>query len=178
MFCLALTANEIKAQVVRAETASISSAKISCYVITPIGIMKIRDMHFGKIVSGYSGSIVLSPENGIASTTGNVSLGTGGDYVSAASFEVSDGLGNSTGIRRFYAGYTITLPSNEVILVNESGNTMKVSNFTSYPSSSGYGNFKNGEGELSIGATLYITANQGLGNYMSSAPFPVTVNFY
>ena len=135
-------------------------------------------MRFGNIVSGSSGSIILSPENGIASVTGNVALGTQGSIVSAASFEVSDGLSNNRGVRRYYAGYTISLPSNEVVLVNENGKTMRVGNFTSYPSASGYGNFKNGAGELSVGATLFVNADQSLGNYASTAPFPVTVNFY
>ena len=89
---------------------------------------------------------------------------------------MTDGVNASKTKQRFYSGYTITLPSHEVVLVNESGESMRVSNFTSY--SSGYSNFKDGVGELSIGATLYVSSRQGLGNYVSSAPFPVTVNFY
>jgi hypothetical protein len=166
----------LEAQVMRAEEVVTAKTSVSCSIVTPIGIVKIRDMHFGKIVSGNAGSIVLSPESGIASITGNVSLGAKASMVSSASFEISDGLSNSRGIRRFYSGYSITLPSNEVVLVNESGKTMRVSNFTFY--SSNYTDFINGTGVLSIGATLFVNADQGLGNYASSAPGPVTVNFY
>jgi hypothetical protein len=135
-------------------------------------------MRFGNIVSGNAGSVALSPEGGIAAITGNVALDMKGSTFSSASFEVTDGLGNNTLTQRLFTGYSVTLPSNDITLVNETGQTMRVSNFTSNASASGTGNFVNGTGVLTVGATLYVSAEQGLGNYVSSAPFPVTVNFY
>ena len=76
-----------------------------------------------------------------------------------------------------FTEYTITLPSNDVVLVNEEGKTMRVGNFTSNPASTQKGTLVNGIGQLSVGATLYFEADQGLGQYASATPFPVTVNF-
>lgn len=76
-----------------------------------------------------------------------------------------------------FTEYTISLPSNDVVLVNEEGKTMRVGNFTSNPASTQKGTLVNGIGQLSIGATLYVEADQGLGQYASATPFPVTVNF-
>jgi len=63
-------------------------------------------------------------------------------------------------------------------MFNGLGKTMRVSNFTSSPSASGYGTITNGKGILTVGATLYVNAMQDVGNYVSSSPFPVTVNYY
>jgi hypothetical protein len=135
-------------------------------------------MYFGSIISGNAGSITLSPEGTTPVTTGNVSLKSAQGLISAAAFEVNDGLGNSPTTTRYFTGYSISLPTSDITLVNEEGKTMRVSNFTSNPSSSGYGTFTNGLAMLTVGATLYVSASQGIGKYMSTTPFPVTVNFY
>jgi len=70
------------------------------------------------------------------------------------------------------------LPTTDITLVNEEGKTMRVSDFTSTPSATGFGTFTNGTGSLTVGATLYVSASQGIGKYTSTSPFPVTVNFY
>ncbi|MBV5336699.1 MAG: DUF4402 domain-containing protein, partial [Deltaproteobacteria bacterium] len=95
-----------------------------------------------------------------------------------ATFEVNDGLGTAPNTTRYFTGYSISLPTSDIILVNDEGKTMRVSNFTSTPSNSGYGTFTNGIGVLTVGATLYVNASQGIGKYVSTSPFPVTVNFY
>ena len=166
------------AQVIPAEMGAYASAKVSCTIVSPIGIIKVRDMNFGKIVSGNAGTVQLNPDGEIPLTSGEVSLQTTNNIFTAAILEVSDGLNNSPDTQHFFTGYSITLPSHDVTLVNEAGKTMRVSNFTSTPSASGYGNFTNGKGILKVGATLYIEAYQGVGMYVSVAPFPVTVNFY
>ena len=153
-----------------------ANASVSCFIITPIGIVKLQDMHFGNIVSGNAGSVVLNSDGNISDVTGNVALETKGSFYSAALFSITDGLTNKAIVRNLFSGYSLTLPSSDVILMNSSGNTMRVSNFTSSSYSSR--STKNGEGILSIGATLYVSSNQGLGSYASSTPFPVTVNFY
>ncbi len=178
LFVLQVTSREVQGQIPSGEFAVSASASISCIIITPIGIVKLQDMHFGNIVSGNSGTIELGSDGVVSNVTGDVSLETKGSIFSSALFEITDGLGNNTGTTRLFSGFSITLPSNDVILANSQGQTMRVSNFTSNTLASGTGRFKNGEGILSIGATLYVTSNQGLGNYASTTPFPVTVNFY
>ncbi len=161
-----------------AENGAVAYANITCFVISPIGIIKVKDMYFGTIVSGNAGSVVLSPEGDRPTTTGNVTLKSAQGIISAAAFEVNDGLGNAISTQRYFTGYSISLPTSDITLVNEEGKTMRVSNFTSNPSSTGYGTFTNGIGTLTVGATLYVNASQGIGKYTSVSPFPVTVNFY
>lgn len=166
-----------QAQVAQVGNGVFASAKVSCLVVAPIGISKVRDMYFGNIISGSAGSIVLSPEGGRAVINGNVALESDRGAVSSASFEITDGLENNPETQRFFEGFSVTLPSDDVTLVNETGSTMLVSNFTS-SHSPGVGTLVNRTGVLTVGATLHVNAEQELGNYASITPFPVTVNFY
>jgi hypothetical protein len=181
---LALTAlmmaffSKSEAQVVPVIVSNVAYADVSCVVISPIGIIKLQDMNFGSIISGQAGAVTLPPDGGKPITSGNVTMETSNSVVSTATFQVSDNQGNSTKAVHYFTGYTITLPTNEVILANESGQTMRVANFTSIPSASSFGTFTNGEGTVSIGATLYVNAAQGIGQYASTSSFPVTVNYY
>lgn len=152
-------------------------ANISCVVVAPILITKTRDMNFGSIVAGAKGSIVLPPDGGKPIATGTVSLESASSLAATATFEVSDNMGNNPNTVRMFSEYSITLPSNDVMLVNDEGKTLRVGNFTSNPSSAQKGTLINGAGALSVGATLYVEADQGLGQYASTSPFPVTVNF-
>jgi hypothetical protein len=164
-------------QSIGGDNGAVAYANISCYVISPIGITKVNDMYFGTIVSGNAGSVTLTPNGERPVTTGNVSLKSAQGIISAAAFEINDGLG-AEATTRFFTGYSISLPTSDITLVSDDGKTMRVSNFTSIPSSSGYGSFTNGKGVLTVGATLYVNASQGVGKYVSTSPFPVTVNFY
>jgi len=166
-----------KAQVIPVLASNVAYANITCVVVSPIVITKMRDMHFGNIVSGAKGSVTLPPDGGRPISTGSVALQSSSNTVSTATFEVSDNLGNNPNTVRMFTEYTITLPTNDVVLVNEEGKTMRVGNFTSNPASNQKGTLVNGIGQLSVGATLYVEADQGLGQYASTAPFPVTVNF-
>lgn len=155
---------------------SISYANITCVVVAPICITKIKDMYFGTIISGNSGTVILAPNN-ITSITGTVNISSKNSIASSAEFEVTDGLGNNPTTTRYFTNYAITLPSNDVILINDEGKTMRVGNFTSN-TIQGLGSFNNGLGTLTVGATLYVNSYQGIGKYVSINPFPVTVNFY
>jgi len=168
--------NGAQAQVIRAQDGTFSYASVSCFIISPIGITKVQDMNFGAIVSGNAGSVVLSPDGNNLMTTGNVSLRSTQGNITAATFEVNDGLDGLTG-KNNSSAYSITLPTSDITLVSNEGNTMRVSNFTSSPSSSGNGTMTNGKGVLTVGATLHVNASQGIGKYVSATPFPVTVNF-
>jgi hypothetical protein len=168
--------NSAHAQVISVQDGTFSYASVSCFIISPIGITKVQDMNFGAIVSGNAGSVVLSPDGNNLLTTGNVSLRTTQSSITAATFEVNAGLDDLNG-KNNSSAYSITLPTSDITLVSNEGYTMRVSNFTSSPSSSGYGTLTNGKGVLTVGATLHVNASQGIGKYISSAPFPVTVNF-
>lgn len=176
-FLLAPVAN-LKAQVVPVIPSNVAYAKVTCVVINPIGIIKVRDMNFGNIIKGEAGAITLPPDGGRPITSGNVLLETTNNVVSTATFEVSDSEGSSAKAFHYFTGYTITLPNYDVIMSNESGQTMRVADFTSIPSATSFGAFTNGQGSLSVGATLYVSAEQGLGQYASITSFPVTVNYY
>ncbi|MCK9410880.1 MAG: DUF4402 domain-containing protein [Prolixibacteraceae bacterium] len=166
-----------RAQPIPMLATNVAYANITCVVVSPIVITKMRDMHFGSIVSGTKGSITLPPDGGRPISTGSVGLQSSANTTSTATFEVSDNMGNNPSTIRMFTEYTITLPTNDVVLVNEEGKTMRVGNFTSNPASSQKGTLVNGIGQLSVGATLFVEADQGLGQYASTAPFPVTVNF-
>ena len=135
-------------------------------------------MYFGNIISGKAGTVQLTAEGGLPLTTGEVAIQSKGSVFASAIFEINDGLGNTSVTRKYFKGFSITLPSNDVTLSNGTGGIMRVSNFTSNTSPNGFINSPNGTGMLSIGATLYVNAFQNLGQYVSTAPFPVTVNFY
>ena len=135
-------------------------------------------MYFGNIISGKAGTVQLTAEGGLPLTTGEVAIQNKGSVFASAIFEINDGLGNTPGTRKFFKGFSITLPSSDVTLSNGTGGTMRVSNFTSNTAPNGFTSSQNGTGMLSIGATLYVNAFQNLGQYVSTSPFPVTVNFY
>jgi len=71
--------------------------------------------------------------------------------------------------------YAITLPSTAT-LADGKGNTMAVSTFTSYPSSTGTLDSKGNE-TLKVGATLGVAAGQAAGSYSDKTGVPVTVNY-
>ena len=175
---LQLFCQNANSQVIPGDNGASATASSACIVVIPIGITKIRDMYFGNIISGNAGTVQISPEGGLPVTTGGVALQTKNSVFSAASFMVNDGLANNPTIRRYFKGYSITLPSQTVTLSNGRGSTMSVGNFTSNSSALGYNGFITGTGYLNIGATLYVNASQSLGQYSSTSPFPVTVNFY
>ncbi len=166
-----------KAQTIPVIASNVAYASISCIVVAPILITKTRDMNFGSIVSGAKGTIVLPPDGGKPITNGSAALETASSSASVATFEVSDNMGNNPNTVRMFTEYSISLPTSDVMLVNEAGKTIRVGNFTSNPSSVQKGTFVNGIGILSIGATLFVVEDQGLGAYVSASPFPVTVNF-
>lgn len=130
----------------------------------PIGITKTIDMNFGNIAVIASGTVVLNPA-GSRIGTGGVTLPAIAGSVLAASFDVTGGA-NLT--------YAITLPLN--CIISSGGNNLTIDNFTSIPSATGT---LNGIGtqQLNIGATLNIIGAQSPGNYISSFPFEVIINY-
>jgi hypothetical protein len=178
VYILLLSEYTSRAQVLPAKSGTDATAKVYCTIVSPIGVIKVKDMYFGRLVTGDAGSVQLNPNGDLILTTGGVVIQTTNSFFTAAVFEVNDGLVHDPVTQHFFTGYSISLPSQDATLVDKLGRKIRISNFTSAPSSLGYGNFTNGQGILRVGATLYIEAYQGIGKIVSVAPFPVTVNFY
>jgi Domain of unknown function (DUF4402) len=142
-----------------------ATASASATIVTPISISKVQDLNFGKlaVVSG-QGTIVLSPATNNRKSTGGVEL-MEGSSVSFATFNVSGGIG---------ATFSISLP-NEPVVISNGSNLMTVNEFTSTPTVST--TLTDGTKKIIVGATLHVSGNQALGNYLSASPFPVTVNY-
>ena len=147
-----------------------ATASSTATIITPISIVKNVDMNFGNIAvsATVSGTVVLAP-GGTRTTggSGGVTLPSTTGTVAAADFTVS---GQAT-----YT-YAITLPTTTVTLSDGSGHTMSVATFTSNPSATGTLS-GSGSQDLTVGATLAVTAAQTPGTYTNSTGVPVTVNY-
>jgi len=147
-----------------------ATASASATIITPISIVKNTNMNFGNVAvsASVAGTVILAPAS--TRTTGGaggVTLPSTTGTVAAADFTVS-GQASYT--------YAITLPSTTVTLSDGGGHTMSVTAFTSSPSATGT---LSGSGlqDLTVGATLSVTAAQAAGTYTNSTGVPVTVNY-
>ncbi len=128
-------------------------------------IASTSGLSFGSFVASTGGSIAVPPSGG-RSKTGSVILLAQGGASAAAQFTVS---GTAA------AAYTITLPADgTVALTDDSGHSMALNGFVSYPSATGT---LSGGGTqlLSVGATLSVNNAQAPGNY--SGAFAVTVHY-
>lgn len=142
-----------------------ATGHVSVTIVSPISITKTQDMNFGNVsVESGAGYVTLSPENQDRSVSGDVELMEGGN-VSLASFMVKGYQG---------ATFSISLPVSPVLISNGSKNMM-VTNFTSTPNDGA--TLTDGAKDVFVGATLVVTGDQVLGEYASSTPFPVTVNY-
>jgi len=163
VFILISLNNNIKTQ---AQQTASATAAINASIITPIAISKTADMDFGNIAvsSSSGGTVVLAPA-GTRTSTGGVTLPATAGTPAAAAFTVT-GQGSYT--------YAITLPSSATITDGSSHN-MSIGSFTSSPSSTG--TLSSGTQNVTVGATLTVSAAQVPGSYTTSTPFTVTVNY-
>lgn len=104
------------------ENGASASAKASVNIIEIIKLTKVDDMNFGKIINGYSGSVLLTTSGNRSAIGANI-VGESGWF--PAKFEVR-------GTNDFE--YFITLPS--IITLKNGDNEMKVENLVAKPSSS------------------------------------------
>lgn len=128
-----------------------------------ITLTNITGLGFGDIYAGaLAGGVNLSPE-GIRSTTGGSLLG---DFsaVTAATFAVKGAP---------YATYAILLPPS-ITMTGPSG-TMQVTLFSSTPDGSGLLD-GTGQQQLTVGATLNLSANQPDGDYRGTFAVMVIYN--
>lgn len=143
--------------------AATTSADASATIVTPLAIVKVTDLLFGKLTAGGAGGTITMTPAGVRTAGGGVTLFTQGNISNAASFTVN-GEGTLT--------YAITLPPSDVTLISGS-DSMTVNTFSSDPS--GTGTLAAGTQTLSVGATLNVAANQPAGNYTGN--FNVIVDY-
>ena len=141
-----------------ASATIISTAK----VVEPIEITKNIDLHFGNVIGGNPGRLILTPDGSRISYGIELSAANPGE-VSPAEATVTHGSYN----------YSITLPENFRLYNQENPNQfLLIDNFTVEPHFTG--EFTD---ILKIGATLNIEANQPGGMYTNSSGFNVTVTY-
>lgn len=140
-----------------------ASFTASATIIQPIGIITTANMNFSSLDAKTGGVVILTPENERIGS-GGVELADG-TLVSAAAFEV-------TGDQGF--AFSISLPEGGQVLTNGS-EEMILRDFTS--SLQGSGNFNSGKVVVRVGASLEVNPDQKPGNYTSSSPMNVTVNY-
>jgi hypothetical protein len=138
-------------------------ANIFATIVAPAAMTKEMDMSAGEIIATKGASSnALSVQN--INSTENVNLSKNGKTTVAA-FQVT-GKNNT---------YAITVQNQPVVLVNESANSVTVNNFTSETAM--ISNTDNGAQRIRISANLNVSENQPTGNYDSTAPFNVTLNY-
>jgi hypothetical protein len=145
-----------------------ATASASANVIAPISMTKTVDLNFGNIAVSVSagGTVVLVPAGTrSAGGAGGVTLPVTSGTVAPATFTIS---GNAS-----YT-YAITLPSS--VTITNGSQSMTVNGFSSTPSSTGTIG-TGGTQNLTVGATLNVSAAQNPGTYTNATGVPVTVNY-
>ncbi len=145
-----------------------ATGQIFAEIIPVFSASETSQMNFGRFSPGpQGGDLILSPESTV-SVLGSVFKGTGTH--NAASFYVSGDVD---------AAYSISLPSNPVVITNTSNaKTMRVEDWVSIPSPGiGAGILQNGFQVVYVGATLKIgTLNDNpVGTYSGS--YTITFDF-
>ena len=155
---LLATAHHLRAQ-------STARASVSATIVTPISAAKEEDLNFGSFaVRAQPGTIELNPF-GLRQTTGGVKWLENGAMPNVAALTIFGGN----------EAYAVTLPSTPIVIMRKGSlQTMSVGSFTIAASQ----HIRNtGSLRLAIGATLYVNTVQLAGHYISTIPFPVTVNY-
>ncbi len=145
-----------------------ATGHIYAEVIPVFSASETSQMNFGRFSPGpEGGEIILTPESTV-SVLGNIFKGAGSP--NAASFYITGDVD---------AAYTITLPSEPVVITNISdAKTMQVKDWVSIPSHDiGAGKLLNGFQEVYVGATLKVgTLNDNpVGIYRGS--YTITFDF-
>jgi hypothetical protein len=147
---------EVKAQ-------ATAYANIYATIVAPAAMTKEMDMSAGEIIATRgTSSNALSVQN--INSTENVDLSQNGKTTVAA-FQVT-GKNNT---------FAITVQNQPVVLLNESANSVTVNNFSSETAM--ISNTDNGAQRIRVSANLNVSKNQPTGNYDSTAPFNVTLNY-
>lgn len=149
-----------------------ANAYSDAWIVQPLTILKVNDMHFGNIgVIGIPGTIILSTASG-RTGTGGATPATPTGTVSAATFDVTGAAGQQV---------YITINSGAVgaatinVVHTNTVDQMVVNTFVTNPVS-GTALPAGGAVTIQVGATLNTLANQ-LPGYYKSADWALTVNY-
>ena len=128
-----------------------------------IGISNTQALAFGKFVAG-NGSITISPAGARSATGGVITLSS--DPGQAAQFMVTGDA---------FATYSVTLPADGTVTMDNGGNQLSVNAFTSSPAFAGV---LSGSGTqlLGVGARLDVIAGKPTGAYSASILVEVDYN--
>jgi Domain of unknown function (DUF4402) len=150
-----------------AQGSASATATSSATIVTPIAIVKASNLDFGNVaISALNLGTVTMPATlaGIRVASGGVTLPVVDGTHQAASFTVS-GDGD-------YA-YTVTLPSSSVE-IEDGLNVMQVSGLNV---SADAGLLAAGTQTIYVGGVLNVAAAQPAGDYLSTTPFTVIVDY-
>jgi len=138
-------------------------ANIFAEVIAPVGIEKTNDLtYLNRTSSGNTAAVTLQADNTL--NTSAIDLTKNGS-ATLASFRIT---GNDQ-------TFDVTLPTESFSISDGNANTMIVGNFNSTFAEA---NTLNGNiHTLKVGATLQLPLHQAAGNYGTTAPFQVTLNY-
>lgn len=144
-------------------SAATAIAEVRATILPSLSVAAVKPLDFGYLESGASPShVVVATEGHSRSMTGGGKLRYGRN-VSAAVFEVT-GAPNASVSVSFSKG---------INLVDASGHTMSVNNFTSTAKYAVIG--ANGRKTIRIGGTLNLSANQPVGDYAGA--LNITINY-
>jgi hypothetical protein len=147
------------------ESETSASAITTAEIVSPLVIAKTDDLNFGTLLSPTAAAtLIVQPDGDLAGDT-NLRV-VSGQSAKPASFAIAGDIG---------AVVYITLPAADYNVSNGS-ETMTITNIVSDPSAQltlGPG----GSGEITVGATLEIDANQEAGTYTNASDLEVTISY-
>jgi hypothetical protein len=136
---------------------------LQSYALDPITVSTLAQLSFGKLAAGSGGTVVMATSGSRTKTGGVVLLSTGP---------------GSTAIFRLQGtpsqAFIVTLPGNTTVNMSSGAESVRVTDFTVSPGSTGTFNGV-GTQNLTIGATMNVDSNKVPGDY--SGTFSITIDY-
>ncbi len=157
---------------VRAYAQSTAFASTTVVLITPIGITKTAEMHFGTVAaSGTPGTIILEYNSTTAIGTGGATIvSAGAAQPTTAQFKVTGLVGDT---------FSIQLPTEDLILTGTTDG-MKAGSFKASIDGTNdvtTGTIAEGGTTISVKGILTVPANAVAGSYANANQLIVKVNY-
>lgn len=155
-----------KAQVY-ATTEVFATAMLSIVIVVPIAAREISQLNFGRFIPGTGGTITISPNGNVLTTSGVVIAASA---PTAGSFAIS-GQGDAT--------FAINLPDGAAILTNSDGTkTMEVSGWVTVPEN-GDANVRlaGGVQTVLLGATLRVGSPEANPKGLYTGSYEITFGY-
>ena len=157
---------------VRAYAQSTAFASTTVVLITPIGITKTSEMHFGTVAaSGTPGTIILEYNGTTAIGTGGATIvSAGAAQPTVAQFKVTGLVGDT---------FSIQLPTEDLVLIGPTDG-MKAGSFKASidgTSDVATGTIVEGGTTISVKGILTVPANSVAGSYADPNQLVIKVNY-